>query len=128
MRRVETIGWSNPKHGTFMKPSKKGQWGNDPTKHILRGRLLDPRHGLCHLDAESDRLHLGEGPIGPDGRIDRAAQKALEDEGNEHLRAGSVRRIRRGECCDEVLLLHGCGVVEVATEDRDDNEADQVGH
>jgi hypothetical protein len=37
MRRVETIGWSNPKHGTFMKPSKKGQWGNDPTKHIPYG-------------------------------------------------------------------------------------------
>jgi hypothetical protein len=32
-----TVG-PNPKHGIFMKPNKKGQWGNDLTKHIPYGK------------------------------------------------------------------------------------------
>ena len=52
----------------------------------------------------------------------------LKDEGNEHLRPRSVGRIGGREGRGEVLLLHGCAVVEVAAQDRDDDQPDQVRH
>ncbi len=57
-----------------------------------------------------------------------ALGRDLENEWNEHLCTFPVRRIGRGEGLGEVLLLHGCGVVEVRTQDRNDDQADQVGH
>jgi hypothetical protein len=89
---------------------------------VARRRSRVGRSGRARATAiERSRRRESGGCIGLERR------ERLQDEGDEHLRAGLVRRIRRGECRGEVLLFHGCRVVEVAAQDRHDDQADQVG-